>query len=312
MVNLANQGMGTKVFTFQESDSDSTEFSSATLNNSPEAALPYHFLICSSHSQQQIDTDNTHNIYLLYGDENFTKPWFSIGIYSSYKLWAEIDYKHWYGIGYLKRETFLNWIHICVEVDTVTSTLRASVNGGNVTTVKQIEGLTLPPRLHLRLGVVHESYFGKMAQFTGSVGNINIFNMTSGSHENISAMASRNPCKLFENSSNSSYLTWSKANWNVLGNGVKEKEVEEKNWCAGSQALNFRIPLQWNKIEATEECKKYGDTHLTKPTNPSNLTNTNWENLYGEYYHKCLYFWTPYTDEYSEGIFIDEITNETR
>ena len=49
-----------------------------------------------------------------------------------YKLWAEINYKHWYGIGYLKRETFLNWIHICVEVDTVTSTLRASVNGGNV------------------------------------------------------------------------------------------------------------------------------------------------------------------------------------
>ena len=71
-------GMGTKVFTFHEGSSVNDELSSATLINAPAAPLPDHFVICSSHKQQQIGTRNTGTIYALYEDSSFSKPWFSV------------------------------------------------------------------------------------------------------------------------------------------------------------------------------------------------------------------------------------------
>ena len=65
--------MGTKVFTFQEGITEAGELSSATLTNAPDAPLPDHFIICSSHKQQQIGTRNTETIYALYENSSFTK-----------------------------------------------------------------------------------------------------------------------------------------------------------------------------------------------------------------------------------------------
>ena len=42
-----------------------------------------------------------------------------------------------------------------------------------------------------------------------------------------------------------------------------------------------------------------------------NSTNADFENIYGEHFIQCEFFWTPFTDKYSEGTFIDEVDNQT-
>ena len=223
--------MATKVFTFPSiPNSGIEELSSATLESATNhGSLPDHFLICSSHTQQLSHTSslNTNTIYVLYEDSSLTKPWLSFGfwLYSStyYKLSA-FTFEQEYTIGFVTRETFLYWVHICVEVDTIKRILRASINGGNVTTVTNVQGLTPVPRLNLRLGIVHNFYVEHTTQFWGSVTDINIFTLeTNVNEEEISQASSESSCGLIESFS---YLSWSKTKWNVVGEAVKEKEVD--------------------------------------------------------------------------------------
>ena len=55
------------------------------------------------------------------------------------------------------------------------------------------------------------------------------------------------------------------------------------------------------------------ESTLSKPPslNMTNVTKLALENIYGENHEECTYFWTPFTDKYSEGNFVDELTNET-
>ena len=310
-------GKATNVITFHEKSLNIEKLSSVSATNVSDESLPEHFLICSSHRQQQIDTPNTRTIYVLYEDSNFTKPWLSIGFHveiSEFVLWANTNFNYWYDLGTVTREAFLNWIHICVDVNVITGTLRASVNGGNVTTVGEVEGLIPIPKLYLRLGIVHESYYGGQHQFIGSVANINIYTMTDIIDEDY--LASSSTCTILEKTM---YLTWANIKWNLdaAGDGVNMKSVDGKSLCMTSTVLNFNVPSIWKKIEATKECKKYGNAILSKPPahvlDIKNITDDFIKNIYGQYFDQCEseYFWTSLTDEYLEGSFIDEITNES-
>ena len=252
-------GLGTRVFNFNEGISVKDELSSVSLTDVPSEPLPGHFAICSSHTQQLIDTPNTRTVYVLYEDSNFTRPWFSIGFYSQgqgrYKLFANTKFNFWYQLLWnVPRETFLDWIHICVDVDTVTSRLRTSLNGGNVTTVTDIEGLTPVPRLYLQLGVVAESYsyYGDLVpvQFIGAVGNVNIYKSVEGGAQD--PLTFSNPCNV-SSVEKSMYLAWSNTKWNVVGEGVEEKEVDRKVLFSATKVLNFRIPFLLNRFEATKK-----------------------------------------------------------
>ena len=301
-------GLGTRIFTFSEDTSENSNVSSATLNNAIIEPLPNHFVICSSHKQQDL-TPNT--IYVLYEDSEFLKPWFSIGVWyrSSHVLWANVKFNHFYRLTTVPQESFLSWVHICVEIDTIASTIRTSINGGAVSTVYDTKDLSPVPKLHLRLGIVHQSYDKEQQlPFIGSVANINIYNLESGVCDNFLPLFSGSACKMVEESV---YLAWSKTQWNIEGMAVKVDDVDEKIVCSKSKVLNFRIPMLWNKIEATDECRRYGHAIISKPpqNNVSNLENDNIK-TYGELYKQCEYFWTSYTDEYLEGTFVDELTNE--
>ena len=293
-------GKGIKVFTFQDSRPEPGDLSSAILTNAPEGPLPDRFRICSSHTQQQIGTTNTRTIYVLYEDKDHKKPWFSIGFWwynHAYILFANIRCTYWSDLGEVARAIFLQWIHICVEIDTVHGSLKTSINGGNVTTVENVKELNPVPNLYLRLGVVHEDIIlePQPVQFFGSLANINIF--TNAHRENI----------LSSSILDKSYLSWSNTKWNVVGDAVQEKEMNEEILLSDSKVLNFRIPLDWNKIEAAEECWKYGKSIISRP--PSEMSETAFENVYGENSEDCKFFWTPFTDKYSEGTFVDEVTN---
>ena len=303
-------GIGSKVFTFYE-NGDTGELSSVSIANAPEAPLPDHFLICSSHhTQQYINTPNTRTIYVLYQDSKFMKPWFSIGFFGLNKLWANVRFNYWYDLGSVTQDAFLHWVHICVEVDTLNATLRTSINGGDVTTVNNVDGLVPAPRMFLRLGVVHESDHRNHFQFIGSVANVNIFNFHKRTKEDLLLLSS---CKLHV-SSIDAHMSWTNVKWNVVGNGVHEEDfLDDKTICTRSKDLNIRIPLQWNKNEASEECRKYGDAVISKLPSPdmNNVTDKDMENVYGKNLEQCTFFWTPYTDEYVDGSFVDENTNES-
>ena len=318
MLTLSWKANGTKIFSFHDVTNNnatgSVGISSATATNMPEEHVPDRFTICSTHKQQQIETSNTATIYVLYWDSNFSQPWFSMGFFGQYKLWANINYKNWYALGQAKPETFLTWIHICVEVDTVNATLHASINGGNVTSVHNVKGLTPKPRLYLRLGMVDESYYAELVQYVGSVGNINIYNMEDNADEKFVALAAQNTCKIMQMPM-PNFLVWSYIKWSIVGTeyGVEEKDVENDILCSKSKSLNFKIPLLWNKIEATEECHKYGKAKISIPPiyDLKNVSDQYLENIYGTSLEQCKYFWTPFNDEHSEGTFINERTNET-
>ena len=296
----ACNGTDTKVFTFNDDSADNEDLSSVTLANAPEDPLPDHFLICSSHTQQQKDTPNTRTIYVLYEDPNFTKPWLSIGFWYTYEfnLYANTRYLDWYALGQVTLETFHNWIHICIEVDTVNATLRASINGGNVTTVSNVNGLTPVPKLHLRLGVVHQSYDrGYQFQFYGSVSNINIF------YDEENFFSKGSACNFTQSSF---FQSWENSEWKIVGERVEKEKINKKTICSKSTSVNFRISLQWTQIEASEECRKYGQNgNISKPTNIGDMYKD------PSKFKPCRFFWTPYTDKYTEGIFVNENSNET-
>ena len=42
-----------------------------------------------------------------------------------------------------------------------------------------------------------------------------------------------------------------------------------------------------------------------------NVSDMDIEIIYGDSIEKCNFFWTTFTDRYSEGKFVDELTNET-
>ena len=307
--------MGTKVFTFHERITESEDLSSATLTNAPDAPLPDHFIICSSHKQQQIGTRNTQTIYVLYEDSEFIRPWFSIGFWKltyDYVLMVNIRYDRWYDLGQVTRETFQFWIHVCVEVDTVNGALRASINGGNVTTVEKVRGLTPGQKLNLRLGVGHDNRDDNLYQYFGSVSNINIFTVQKEIEveENLRTQSS---C---EQIGNSFFQSWMDSKWKVIGKGAHAEELDEKVFCSKSTVLNFRIPLLWNKHEATKECRKYGEhANISKPPllDRNDTTDVDMKNIYGEKYTdtQCKYFWTHFTDQYEEDCFVDENADES-
>ena len=310
MTNFPGMGITVKVFTFNKDNSAINEMSSASMSNVPRDNLPDHFMICSSHTQQQIDTPHTRAIYVLFKDPNFTKPWFSIGFYRLNKLWANTNFAAFHSLGNVTRETFLSWIHICVEVDTIAGIMRASVNGGNVTTVHNVHDLAPTPKLYLRLGVVNESFYGDPAQFLGTVTNVKIFHLEDQNNENLLISATKNPCNLIKRSS---YVDWSISTWTLVGKGVKETILKDKLLCSESKVHNLRIPLKWNKFEAVKECKKYGGAVISKPPSHDmvNVTKMELDLTYGDHFQECEYFWTPFSDELAEGTYIDEKTNET-
>ena len=43
----------------------------------------------------------------------------------------------------------------------------------------------------------------------------------------------------------------------------------------------------------------------------NHVADTDIANIYGESFKECKFFWTPFTDKYREGTFVDELSNET-
>ena len=175
MMAISNPTSGRSLTVFQSRpDPDNEqEISSAKLQNYPEEFLPQQFVICSSSLQGRIG-DKTKALYVLYEDESQQVPWLSVAFWEKGLLWANFKNSEWYLLGQVLVTDLFRWTHICLEIDLINSIFKTSINGENSTVVKDIKKISFVPRLHLVIGVVHNSWFKEQHQFDGLITNIHL------------------------------------------------------------------------------------------------------------------------------------------
>ena len=126
-------------------------FSSAVLENVPSQSLPSKFTICSSHRQEQFNSENTHSIFVIYQDQQRTKHWLSYGFWTNGKFWLNVKKDFWYSSKdmWVENEVFLDWIHICVGIDTENNKYVASINNRTFEPSESITSMTPAPKLYM-------------------------------------------------------------------------------------------------------------------------------------------------------------------
>ena len=104
--------------------------------------------ICSSHKQLQSNSQ-TVRIYTIFEDKEHKNPILGVGFWDQ-NLFAEIKLDEWIELGTIQTQTdFINWVHICVEVNFSQKLIRASING-NVGRMKSTVGINKSSMLFLR------------------------------------------------------------------------------------------------------------------------------------------------------------------
>ena len=177
----------------------------------------------------------------------------------------------------------------------VTSKRQALVN---------ISGLTPGLKLNnFKLGVVHHSYDLNKVQFSGSVTNINVFRAKD---KTLLKRQAEKPCSF---SSKEAILSWPSMQWKITEN-VSQTTIHKHTLCSVTDYINLRLPLLWRKSSAKDFCSKLGDGKISEFSDPSNLSNLHMEEMYGNRFSECEFFWTPYSDENEEGVFINENSGE--
>ena len=173
LISHINSGITLTIIQSNPDVEDTQQISAAKLSNYPEEILPQQFIICSSSLQGRIGV-NTKTLYVIYDDENYQDPWLSIGFWEKGVLWANIENMEWYLLGQVLVTDLFRWIHICVEIDLMKSTIKTSINGKNTTIVQDVKKISNVPKLYLVLGVVDNGWYEEQYQFDGQITNIQL------------------------------------------------------------------------------------------------------------------------------------------
>ena len=173
LISHINSGITLTIIQSNPDIEDTQQISAAKLSNYPEEILPQQFVICSSSLQGRIGV-NTKTLYVIYHDENYQDPWLSIGFWEKGVLWANIENMEWYLLGQVLVTDLFRWIHICVEIDLIKSTIKTSINGKNTTIVQDVKKISNVPKLYLVLGVVDNGWYEEQYQFDGQITNIQL------------------------------------------------------------------------------------------------------------------------------------------
>ena len=287
---------------------NSDSFNFATSQFIREKDFQESMIICSAFKLDEVNTDNTQTLFVIYDDDSFDVPWFSIGFWNNRVLYAEVLSLDWYKLGTAHLSDLLDWFHICIEMNFESETLRTSIAGNVFTIVHNVTGLAKKGEdFVLRLGIVHHSYSKIKYQFFGQVTNINIFD---AKNPETLHFVSRNPC-FCNNSTNLESLSVEciSLSWNITGD-VKTSLIDSDELCFDKTFANLRIPLLWKKNNALKFCSKFGNGEIYMPSHVQNLSSLNTNAIYGQYHTSCKEFWTPISDEEVEGVFVNEYTGE--
>ena len=191
----------------------------------------------------------------------------------------------------------IEWVHVCVEINTVQNVVKVSVNGGNISTMTGALKPTEERELSMYIGKpppeIRDSY---PRQFTGMVSNVNIYKFNT--ELNIQGLSS-DPC-LHTNSGD--LLAWEEAEWIKHDNGshLLEIEMEAAQVCNENLEIRMPLPLEMSWKDANETCTMLS----TSGTLADIRNNQDVHKMVDSSSQSCDYMWTPYLLDEERGTYI--------
>ena len=277
------------VFTFNGTGGPSGSPSFAYLATDVE--LPDNFIICSSIKQARFDDLS---FYYISGKDSLEWMRVEFRTYSkATKLTLRWDGK-FHRVGKLQNPRLDFWYHICLSLDSTKGKMEIAVNGDSLGNILDKNVTNIPSKLKMQIGNSYDNQ-----QFQGSVANIRIFK--EGNTTDVSAV----PCKLRQ----STILPWNPNNWKVVGSAWSLIEESDEIFCVSSEHYNLAIPLKIAINESMDICRKLNNSIVPFYQDPEAFFNyVAWHNnITGGI---CSNIWTPFSDQESEGSFLNMNNNE--
>ena len=278
------------IFNFNSSCSTSTATSSYAFL-AKDMDLPSGFIFCSSIKQARYD-----HIGFFSVDGRDSPDWMRMQFLTfpdSTKLtlrWGE----KYHRLDALPNPRLDFWYHICARFNLNEGKMEVSVNGLPLGRVVDANLTNIPSKLKMKIGVG----WGDQ-QFEGSVSNIRL--LKDGDQTDLSTF----PC----NNRPNPILAWNPDDWKVVGSHWTLTEEFDHLFCESSDSYNLAIASKVSFEESLDICK-----HMLK--NSVIPFSQDYE-LFVKYVAwldfttrgSCPYVWTPFSDQRSEGLFLDMSNN---
>ena len=277
------------IFTFN--GTSSLIGNSSTANLVKDVQLPEIFIVCSSVKHARFDGIG---FYSVIGKDS--RDWMVMQftpLSKAIKLAYQWD-DNFRILGALKKPRLDYWYHVCAKIDlklsTNYTTIEVAVNGDLIGYAMEKNITNKPNSFRMKMGA--DYYWNK--QFQGSVSNIKVFR-----EGNVTDLSS-SPCTKRQNA----ILSWNPNDWKVNGSDWSLAEEFEDEFCDVSDNYTLAIPSMITFKESLAICKQLNNSLVPFPEDSERFHKyLSW--------HKtitggaCRYIWTPFSDEDSEGSFLN-------
>ena len=249
--------------------------------------LPDSFVLCLSVKQMRFDDVG---FFYLTGEDS--REWLKAQFFtysSATKLTLSWDDKY-HQLGVLQTLRLDFWYHLCLKIDLNEKKIETAVNGEPMGEVHDEDVTNIPRKLRMKVGL---GFYNE--QFTGSVGNIQLYKTTNV--RNTSVL----PCGVKENV----ILPWNPNDWKLVGSQGSLSKESEGQFCVENDFYNLAIPSNITFEESIYTCKH--------KLNDSNIPFQRDRELFLEYIAlhvkntggDCPHIWTPFSDQKKEGTFLN-------
>ena len=191
------------------------------------------------------------------------------------------------------------WYHICLAMDTDQNKVDVAINGALVALAVDIGtgmGENMPKELkgNMVVGKWNYTSTGEEEQFVWSITNLAFF---TGSPD--LAALTADLC-----SSQGNLLSWDNMRWRVSGE-VIELDVSAEEVCRQESSYKLLLTEPMGQRDAVATCDKLGHGKMEGAASKKEISDlVGWvEERQGA--EKCSFVWTPFSDEATEGIFIN-------
>ena len=255
-----------------------------------DVQLPDNFILCSSIKQARFDDVGFYTI-----DGQDSQQWLAME-FQTYSLDTKLMVRRGKDIHIFD---FLDprldfWYHICVKVDLKEAKMEVAVNRkwiGDAT----VNITNVPSKLNMKIGVGHTN-----KQFQGSVTNVQLFK-----EGNVTAISGL-PCHSWP----STLLTWDPNNWKVTGSYWVLTEEFQHFFCNIRDNYFLAIHTWLSMQESLDICNQKLNNSIIPflDDHEKFFKYINWHtNTTGG---TCVDIWTPFSDNESEGVFINMNNNK--
>ena len=185
----------------------------------------------------------------------------------------------------------MEWLHVCVKVDSQLSLVKVSVNGGETSSLAMERRLNSQDlrKIHVQLGIPPPELREKYPyQFSGLITNINIYR-DSSSQRDLRKMSS-DPCQF---AAAGDLLAWEDMEWEEQGEHLQHISLEPSEVCDHKNRFNIPLVLKLNWFDANKTC------HILNNGTISEMRDSTKAKMSRE----CDFIWTPYVLDESKQEF---------